>query len=153
MKKTIAHKYGNQIIVTHIEQFSLPAFLHGDDIMDAITVADGYVQIDFHGFKCAMSVFPGRNTRDVIYGKALDYFRQFGVMLQGGTYCRIGWVDAEKHKPMHGETVLATGKGFTATAAWTGSNWLIGDGITEPITHWQRLPMSPEYEKVLEETP
>ena len=83
MMKTITHKYGNQIIVTQIEQFSVPAYLHGDDIMDAIILADGWWQIDFHGFKCAMS---GSNVRNEIYGKALDYFRQFGVMLQGGTY-------------------------------------------------------------------
>ena len=69
MKKTLTHKYGNQIIVTKIEQFTLPAYLHGDDILEAITSGDGYVQIDFHGFKCAMAPFPGRNTRDIIYGK------------------------------------------------------------------------------------
>ena len=150
MKKTLTHKYGNQIIVTKIEQFTLPAYLHGDDILEAITSDDGYVQIDFHGFKCAMAPFPGRNTRDIIYGKALDYFRKYGVTLNGGTYTCIGWVDAQKHKPMHGETVLVTGKVYTTTATWTGSSWL-ADIDKEPILHWQRLPASPEYDALLAE--
>ena len=49
------------------------------------------------------------------------------------------------------ETVLVTGKVYTTTATWTGSSWLADIDIKEPILHWQRLPASPEYEKMLEE--
>ncbi len=146
MNQTLTHRAGKHLVVTRIEQFTVPAYLHGDDIMDAITSGDGFVSIDFHGFKCSMLPLPGRPTRDIIYGKALDYFRELGVSLEGGTYVNIGWVDASKHKPWHGELVLTMGKGFTSTATWTGWSWIIDNGIKEEVTHWQRLPASPEHE-------
>jgi len=141
MNKTITQRVGKHLIVTKIEQFDVPAYLHGDDIMDAIKFVDGWWQIDFHGFKCAMS---GPLVRNEIYGQALDYFRELGVSLEGGTYVNIGWVEADKHKPWHGELVLVTGKGFTSTATWTGRSWIIDNGIKEPVEHWQRLPAGPE---------
>jgi len=146
MNQTITHRAGKHLVVTRIEQFTVPAYLHGDDIRDAIVSGDGYVSIDFHSFKCAMQPFPGRNTRDIIYGKALEYFRELGVHLEGGTYVNIGWVDAEKHKPWHGEKVLVCGDNFTTTATWTGSNWLADIDIKEPVLHWQRLPAGPKHE-------
>ncbi len=142
--QTLTHRVGKHLIVTRIEQFAVPAYLHGDDILNAITVGDGYVSIDFHGFKCAMPPFPGRPTRDIIYSKALDYFRVLGVHLEGGTYVNVGWVEAGRHKPMHGETVLVTGPGYTDTSTWTGTNWHASNGRKDPITHWQRLPAGPE---------
>ena len=138
---TLTHRAGKHLIVTRIEQFSVPAYIHGDDIMDAIKFADGWWQIDFHGFKCSMS---GPLVRDEIYGQALDYFRELGVHLEGGTYVNIGWVEAGKHKPWHGEKVLVCGRGFTTTATWTGQSWLADLDIQVPITHWQRLPAGPE---------
>ncbi len=41
-------------------------------------------------------------------------------------------------KSRHGKTVKADD--------WTGCSWIIDNGIKEEVTHWQRLPASPEHE-------
>ncbi len=142
---TITRRAGKQLFVTKIEQYAVPAYMHGDDIQDAIVVDGLYWTIDFHGFKYRAAAWDDDdNDKNVIFGKALDYFRVLGVHLEGGTYVNVGWVEAGRHKPMHGETVLVTGPGYTDTSTWTGTNWHASNGRKDPITHWQRLPAGPE---------
>jgi len=153
MNQTLTHRAGKHLVVTRIEQFTVPAYLHGDDIRDAIVSGDGYVSIDFHSFKCAMQPLPGRNTRDIIYGKALEYFRELGVHLEGGTYVNIGWVEADKHRPMQKENVLVVNDDmvqFTAYWCYEQNRWEQYGSPVGGITHWRRLPALPQHEKELE---
>ncbi len=98
----------NTIFVTEIMQFALPASIHIDTLRESVRFDPN---TSIYSLTVRDKVFSGKyatydQASDSLLNETINWLKQYGVRIDGGTFYADDWVDAAKHKPLSCTHVL-----------------------------------------------